>query len=328
MSIEDPKDRSCLWLIAIAILAATSGFAAAPVGAEAAPESWIQQALRTPISPFAGKLSFSIEGGRTRKMRVWVSPDGRFRRELLGARGEAVALIVGDGSADWYYDRRCRAAWRGPASADASAQLVGETAQLVKAHRFRLVGESKMAGRTCRVVEILSGDDHPLRRLWLDEQTGTLLGLTVFGPDGARVSSLRYSNVEFPRALDAGLFQFQPPQGTTLIPSRDRPNFLDPARVDSGRVRPILPNWIPQGFVLRGVDSVEIQGVQVLHSRYSDGLEALSLFQLPGKADIQDDVSEIPPGARIVRMRRGSRKFVLVGRIPETTLKRMADSIP
>ena len=140
---------------------------------------------------------------------------------------------------------------------------------------------------------------------------------------------MRFSSVEFPKEIGPAEFRFEAPPGTTLIASRQRPNFLTADRsASSGRAKPVLPTWIPPRFSLSEVDNLEIKGAHVLHARYTDGLEALSVFQMSEKVSVEEDAAGLLPGANTLEVRRGGRRYLLVGRISAEELGRIAKSIP
>src|SRR5262249_8035222 len=149
---------------------------------------------------------------------------------LLGAKGSPVRSVISDGSSAWFYDPIRRAAWKGAASEAGRLWTVsGEALDLLlKNYSVRIMpGRSRVAGRTCRIVEVLSPQGQLLRRWWLDEEHGVPLKIKAYAADGSVASSFGFTRVEFGARLNEDLFNFSPPPGTEIIPSRRRPNYMD-----------------------------------------------------------------------------------------------------
>lgn len=329
------------------------------VGVQSEPEAvrLLREALKPARVAYAGKLSVLREGAkRPRKVNVWYLPGGRLRRDLPGPKGSIARSVIADGTSVWFYDRIRKAAWKGgPRDAeDGSWPIAGkELDLLIKNYSVRLLPKTiRVAKRLCRIVEVASPQGRPLRQLWVDQEYGLPLEVRAYGPDGSIASSFRFIRVEFGLNLNEDLFRFSPPAGTEIIPSRRRPNYLDLEQWVYGERNPILPRWIPQGFELESSDITLYRGARVLHSRYSDGVEAFSFFQCPdkvrlappdapmsrlelgagGHAELAEGVQwpgeTVGSGARLLQWRLHHRRFILVGRLPVETMKRMAESLP
>ncbi|HVE14061.1 MAG TPA: sigma-E factor regulatory protein RseB domain-containing protein [Elusimicrobiota bacterium] len=307
----------------------------------------LRRSLAGAATPYQGQaLVETRAGGVLRRSLVDVvyeSPQ-RYRRDIADGRGFLVASVVAEGGREWVYDRRRRSVWRGE-PADPDYKLIDpdeELALLARNYELRRVGREEAAGRLCDVVEVRARrGGRVVQRLWLDQKRGMALRRRNFGPDGAELSSMRYLRVAFPARVDAESFAFRVPPGARMLDSGLRPDYLalEEAASATGLV-PRPPAWLPPGYIFESVNVLPHKGATILHYRYSDGMDVLSLFQYPRRVRL---ASEQP--AQPAALRRGPARlswtpdgtllewedgegFALLGRMPLEELRRVADSVP
>src|SRR5262249_5924660 len=101
------------------------------------------------------------------------------------------------------------------------------------------------------------------------------------------------------------------------------------------------PAWLPSGYVFESLDVVPRGGRKILHFRFSDGVNVLSLFQCPPHVQLDFGGEnakkvELPmgeattawtPEGRVLGWSRGSSRFLLVGPLSPETLARVAESV-
>lgn len=282
---------------------------------------------------------------RSKELAVRFSPPGRFRREVVDRYGFASQVIVSDGKTEWFYDRARRRAWKSPPQ-DPDYKVLGtdeELELLSQNYEARVSGRERVAGRDCWVLELATRQGGaPARRLWIDRRHGLLLQAKAFQSDGTVASTMRFLKIEFEPKLDAELFRFSPPPGTSVVESRLRPGYLEleDAQLASG-VEPRVPGWLPPGYVFESVNVLPYRGATLLHLRYSDGIDALSLFQVPpgseldlgglsrerfavGKAEAR---LSFGPDGKVLDWPKSGQRFILVGNVAVDALRRVAESV-
>ena len=252
---------------------------------------------------------------------------------------------MSDGKTEWFYDRAHRRVWKS-APADADYKLLGPEEEfdlMAQNYSTRISGEEAIAGRPCWVVELRAEKDaRAIRRLWIDKQHSLILQAKSFQADGSLASTMRFVKVEFPEALAPELFQFAPPAGSKVVKSALKPGYLEleDARTASG-IAPRHPRWLPSGYVFESLNVMPYKGATFLHFRYSDGIDALSLFQCP--SGVRLDFGDLPaekvelgsgrarlsfgPDGKILEWPGHGQRFVLVGNLPLETLRRVAESV-
>lgn len=329
--------------------AALLGLLLAPVPAaaqgSAAALDLLRSSLLAPDSPYAAAVSVSAGASRdgSKKLRVRFSPPNRWRREFLDAEGRPGQLALSDGRVEWFYDAGQRRAWRGEAP-DPEEALRGPEEELELLERnylLALAGEEAVAGRGCRVVELRSRAGKLLRRLWVDGERRLTLRSEQYREDGSLASAMRFESISF-GPQEEPWFRFSPPPGTAVSESRLRQDYLYPAEAgELEGLKPAPPAWLPPGYALESVSVLPAPGARLLHYRYSDGVEALSLFQGPSSARFgrggRAQALRLKPGGkarlildgeeRILEWRRGRQRFVLVGSLPVDVLRRVAESV-
>lgn len=333
---------------------------AAPAASAAAPDAveLLRASSLAPAVAYSGEVSvvtwFGRQGrsgpadkgeARSRELLVRFSPPNRFRREIVDRYGFASQVIVSDGRDEWFYDRGRRRAWQATPE-DADYKVLGpdeELELLVQNYDAGVAGEETVAGRACWVVELRAkGGGSAARTLWIDKRHRLILQAKSFQPDGSLASTMRYLKIEFSPSLDPELFRFTPPIGADVVKSRLKPGYLEleDAQLASG-VAPRQPGWLPAGYVFESVNVVPYRGSTLLHFRYSDGIDAISLFQCPPGARL--DFGDLPrervrvgagrgrlsfgPDGKILEWPGRGSRFVLVGNVSLDALRRVAESV-
>ncbi len=316
-----------------------------PSGVEA--EDLLLMSLSAPEVSYEGELvleTVSPKGESVAKhVLVRFAPPDRYRREIVDENGFMKLLIVSDGETEWVYDRRRRAAWRGePTDADHKLIDPDEEYDLIfDNYELKAGGSDRVAGRDCAVLEVREPAGGALvQKLSIDRERGLVLRRRVYRPDGGVASHMRYLRAVFSPPSGDWDFAFSPPSGTKVAARRIRPDFLEVDEVRTATdLEPRQPDWLPGGYVFESVNILPYRGRTVLHYRYSDGVEVLSLFQAPRHMPVRHSGSvvglrvgsaqaKLAVGAdgKMLEWTAGDR-FVLIGRLSVETMKRVAESI-
>ena len=310
-------------------------------------EALLADTLIPPLESYRGTLEVSAgSDGRSKTVVVMSSPEGGVRREIVDRFGLPIVTIVSDGETEWIYDHARAIVWKGE-PADADLKLLDpdeEMELLLENYTVRDAGVETVAERKCRAIEILTGQESPrlLRRLCVDEESGIVLQRQTFDAKGNESGSVRFLRLEMPASIPQRRFKFQPPADVSVRANRLLPDYmaLEEAAAATA-MTPRVPRWVPNGFVFESVNLLAYRGTTVLHYRYSDGIDALSVFQaprgthlrFPGERprrltfDAGDGDLALWSGGKTLTWSAGDR-FVVIGRLSVESLRRIADSIP
>ncbi|MBI3296796.1 MAG: hypothetical protein HYZ75_01435 [Elusimicrobia bacterium] len=331
------------------LLLAALVLAGAPVRADDGATALLEEALEPPATAYEGELSvMTARGGRreTRHLLVRFSPPDLYRRETLDALGTAELVVVSDGKTEWVHDRRSGTVWQGlpPGREHGLSDPDEERALLADNYAVRVLPDAAVAGRPCRVLEVAPRRGGPVvLRLWIDAVEGLVLQREAYEPDGTESLLVRFERVAYGAKGRAADFRFRPPAGARVVKSRPAPEALELEEAAKATdMKPRLAAWVPPGYVFESVSLLPYKGATILHYRWSDGVDVLSLFQAPARARVRPPTGGRPrketvaggPGAltvlpdgKALEWSAGDR-FVLVGRLGLESLRRVAESVP
>jgi sigma-E factor negative regulatory protein RseB len=168
-------------------------------------------------------------------------------------------------------------------------------------------GHSIVAGYEASVLEARPRDAERYGyRLWIERETGMLLGSALLDAQGNAIEQLMFTSLE----LKPGVRPSAPP----AAPS-------PPAEVAAGGWHATLP----EGFQLVARPAAERDAEHLL---YSDGLANVSLYVEPLRSGSADWTGSSRRGAVAVAGRvRGGYHVVVMGDLPVATVERIADSV-
>jgi len=324
----------------------------AAAGSARLPEAMevLRQSLEPPKAAYSAELTLLRPAGeagesRSQRVRFFFSPLGLYRRELLGPSGEVRQVIVEDGRSEWIYDPARRKVWQGE-PADPLFKRFGpdeEFGRLGANYDISIATGAPVAGRATWLLELRARFSGALaRRFWVDRASLIVLRGETFRQDGAWAGSAVCDRLLPGAAPDSELFHFTPPAGSTVV-RRGAPDYLalDEANAASG-IEPRLPAWLPSGYVFESLDVIPKGRRNVVHYRFSDGVDALSLFQCPPR--MRFDLGRAPRTRVRLSVGRGYRTespegnvlvwnsegehFILVGSVSYDVLRRVAESLP
>lgn len=307
-----------------------------------AADTVLRSMLAPTAAPYEAELELRSAGRAPAKLRETAGSGGRTRRELLGPDGKPALVAVFDGKHEWVHDLRKQRLWKSGADWNPGLSADAESAVIAENYELRLEPGRPMLGRKVWLLELVSRASGELRRqLWIDRENGLLLRSKLLRAGGGLASETAVKKLALGARIDEKLLAFTPAKGQ--VPSERlaaEPSELELTRKESG-LEPSLPTWLPGGFVFDDIESVPYGRKKMLHARFSDGLDAVSLFQLPprsrpnfGKAAVETlklgdgkgQLAWLPEGHALSWTRDG-RRFLLVGPLGAETLKRIAESV-
>lgn len=189
-------------------------------------------------------------------------------------------------------------------------------------YHFTLGALRRMAGRMAQQILLQpTSNDRYSAALWLDAETGLLLGSELLDED-ERLVRAQYVQIEFDNNLTLADF-------TSSMPSHKIASTFSntESTLENSREPDWLPRWLPEGFKLYFMHQHADQAVRLM---YFDGLVSFSLF-----------IDEYEPNVKPMERRWGAtgavvlavgenaeaRRVTAVGELPAATLARIAQSV-
>lgn len=194
---------------------------------------------------------------------------------------------------------------------------------LLARYQVAVLGTAQIAGQDTWVVEIRSrATNLPARKLWVDRQTGVVLRAEHYNWSGRLVYATEFETVDYQARPSPADFQVDDAQVVGEAPK--------PVPPDAGPVP--LPSYVPPGFRQVGRPlQMQTQRGPVLHLRYTDGLNAISVFvrklargETPRARPALTPMDQ--PFSAVVHHVKGDLRITLIGDLDPAELRRMAAS--
>ena len=197
--------------------------------------------------------------------------------------------------------------------------MFADFSRLSSAYDFISVGRSRIADQLCEVMRIVSRDGSRYSYVvWLDVDTRLPLRIDLLDRDGETLEQFRV--ISF--AVDEGV--------RNLMQGLEKANLPPTLSLPVGDKVQLnwQPTWLPAGMTLISQSRRDIPALnKTVESRlYSDGLFSFAINVTP--ADKNSVAQTLRTGRRTVQTEvRNNSEITVVGEIPPTTAKRIADSI-
>ncbi|PTS82715.1 RNA polymerase subunit sigma [Pseudomonas sp. HMWF032] len=271
------------------------------------------------MQSFSGTFVYERNGSfSTHSIWHQAGADGDLRERLLQLDGSAQEVVRIDGRV------QCASGALADQMIDSQLWPTREldALQLSKYYELRVLGNSRVAGRTARVLALLPRDQHRYGiELHLDEQTGLSLKSLLVNDKGQLLERFQFTHLQTASPTDQDL---QPGSGC-------RPVRVLPVQAAVASVW--RSDWLPPGFSLSSVvqrlspASDEPVACQV----YGDGLARFSVFMEPLRGAAVEDVrTQLGPTVAVSRRLKtddGDVMVTVVGEIPMGTAERIALSM-
>lgn len=262
--------------------------------------------------PFTGTqlvTAWHGESATTRLVEIRQWPGGRRLVSVRGSVDPTGADAGAAAAAGGTSQAGGAGASSGSAAASGSATMAASTVSdmsvrgldaMAAAYQVRSAGVGRAAGRSAVVVQVRR-EGRDAARLWLDRQTGLPLRQDVYDGQGHLRRMAAFIDVQL--AVPAGaapvapevVDKAAPGQSAAVlmrgIPAEDAApsgwQALPPERATRWCDRATCPAELPGGFRLLGARRGAIDGRDVVHVVYGDGLSAISVFLQPGRLDTE-----------------------------------------
>lgn len=255
------------------------------------------------LFPYKGRqITTYWRTGRTVEVLVFHRPQDDQRIQFLNPEAARGRLLVSDGVQQWEYEphqKLLRHRRLSPGALD-DDDLLSYT--LLRVNYLLAVDPHPrmVADRKTYLVTVKRPQGQTLaRRFWIDSGSGLILKREIYGESGKLVVTVAFSDITYHPVLPASLFNLSALAGTvrvTELPTSETAVSLKtlPSQLAGKASAPASL----AGYRLVGATTTKIGLRPVLHLRYSDGLNLVSVFEQrrtqPGRPTL------VPPGQRIV----------------------------
>ena len=320
-----PMRRSKAVLLAALILSALLGTAGLPV-LTAKPAVSVQHSKKSPPKPAPPKAPtaeslfvkvlqaddlFSYKGrqittywrtGQAMEVLVFHRPQDDQRIQFLNPERERGRLLVSDSAQQWEYEphqKLLRHRRLSPGALD-DDDLLSYT--LLRVNYLLAVDPRPrtIADRKTYLVTVKRPQGQTLaRRFWIDSGSGLILKREIYGEDGKLIVTTGFSDIAYHPTFPPGLFDLSALAKTVPVTELPATETAVSLRTLSTQLagKASAPASLA-GYRLVGATTTKIGLRPVLHLRYSDGLNLVSVFEQrrtqPGRPTL------VPPGQRVV----------------------------
>ncbi|MFO1352111.1 MAG: MucB/RseB C-terminal domain-containing protein [Gammaproteobacteria bacterium] len=269
-----------------------------------------------------------VQGQDIEVMRIVHSSDqSGDRQRMYSLNGPMREVVVtGNRVMCWLPKQQVAFSTADPSRSPLPISLPRELNKLEASYRFEMLDDDRVAGMQTRVIAIRPRDE--LRygyRLWLDHNTGMVLGSALVDRDEQIIEQLVFTDFQVRSNINAALFT---PQHALTALQPPAETVSHPADADGA------PEWtiehLPQGFnrILRNryVDAGSANPTEQIV--LSDGLATVSVFidQLADARPLLQGASHMG-SANAYGTVVGNFQILVVGEVPVETAEWIAGSI-
>lgn len=239
------------------------------------------------LSTYRGrKVTTYWRTGRTTAVNVFHRPVDDRRIYYLSPKSQRGLLIVSDGREEWQYDPHTKELSHRRLSPGALEEDDLLSYTLLRKNYFLMVDPKPRvyAERKVCLVTIKRPRGNTLaRKFWIDTGSGLILKREIYGDDGELAVTLAFSDITYHPAPSSGVFN---------LAGLSKLSGVHTVETSSPLENPIELNLVPSqlagkayappslaGYRLVGASATAVGGKPLLHLRYSDGLNLVSLFE-------------------------------------------------
>ena len=224
--------------------------------------------------------------GRAGDTLVFHAPPDNQRIYSLNPESQHGRLLVSDGRQQWEYDPHRKTLNHRRLSSEALDDDDLLSYQLLRVNYLLAVDPKPRtwADRRVYVITVKRPKGGTLaRRFWIDNGSGVILKREIYGDNGRLAVTESFSDITYHPKLPPGIFSLANlarSPGVRLIESRS--SAEEPVALDTVAARLGGKAFAPPtltGYRLVGASAKTVGGRPLLHLRYSDGLNLVSLFE-------------------------------------------------
>jgi sigma-E factor negative regulatory protein RseB len=193
--------------------------------------------------------------------------------------------------------------------------------KLMLSYEFILVGRSRIAGRAAQQIRIISKDKSRFGlNVWLDQKTGLLLKMNMFGQDAELLEQIQVTGLQVTKDPDPFFEKIEP--------------GMLPEVVSFGPLAPLNSPWvigyIPKGMTIikRDMRRLAGSGEVVEYIMLSDGLVDVSVYlQERENNKPQENLVGTVQSDTLLTIEHGDLNITVIGKLPASTANAIAKSI-
>ena len=189
----------------------------------------------------------------------------------------------------------------------------------VKNYEVKDGGTDNVAGRSVYVFKFSPRKrGSPSQSIWVDKEYFLILRSETRNANGDLTAASAFTEIRFNSGdIKSSVFE---------ISGREASNS------PSGKLgfRVIKPSYVPKGYQLVDVNSINIGNDPAAHLKYSNGLNTLSIFERKGGAgpkEAQKFLKLLPRGVRMRTFNHNGIAFTIIGDIDKRELDKIIKSI-
>lgn len=183
-----------------------------------------------------------------------------------------------------------------------------------------LMGRDRVSGRMAQQIRVVSKDKTRYGYyLWLDESTGLLLKMNMYGTDNRILKQIQVTHFAISDEINRFFESIQRNQ----LPPVSVPN------VEQETEFSWTVSYLPEGMkkIKQTLHRLSTTGQPAEYMMLSDGLVDVSVYVMQDNDLIQEDLSVSSNATSVVSISNGRIQVTVVGDIPNATANKIADSI-
>lgn len=247
--------------------------------------------LGTPrFKTLQGKIQVTVflpEGARSWTAELWAD-ENRSRGQLVlphpGGPRQIVTFTLPDGFWVWLPFEKRAIRYEGsefPSWRDIW-QIRTDKLDMAKSnYTLRVIGRDRISGHFCLILQMEpKAKGNATRKIWVHPPTRLPLQVERFSPDGQLEMRITLTEAKINEPLPVMIFDTSVPPGWTV-----QTLSIQRKKVDLGQgskvlgFTPLLPTWVPTGYVLEGIFALGEHRWKMAHIVYTDGIGVISIFQ-------------------------------------------------
>lgn len=276
-------------------------------------------------------------------VEVKYSKDNRYRYCFLAPKHISGKTIINDGVWEITYEPARKHIMKKKLKNQDHEEIINIFNTLCKNYNFKFINTAKLIGRVCYPVQFISKRDNQIyREIYIDREKNLILQDKWY-ENGKLVIESHFIEIEFPDNFPENTFTINPAEYVTG--SKEKYNIFDEPLSDINRIKeivnfkPVIPPDMPSGFIFENANIIKYKNSKILHLKYTDGLNTVSLFEsnmafeLPYSMKINRksdmDFPSVPcPGInQVYHSKVYNTNFIIMGNINKKSLNEMGDFI-
>lgn len=280
------------WVRAISFLLVAT---ATPLRAEE-PIEWLRRMQLAQLQQGYEGVVVYVHDGRMDQVRIVSRPGIEMFQRFASLSGDRRELLKSGNLIRSLQPNMAPAAW--PAMASSVHPI--DTTRLMRIYKLQLLGKDHVAGFSAKMIEAEAQDgDRYGQRLWVDQQSGLLLGAALIGPKRELLEQVMFAQL----ALDATNESFD------AVKSQEKP----------ADVSAVLPGF---GLIGRRLDTA--RGLE--QRIFSDGLATVSVYLGKRQGLTPGEFSTRRGAVQLYGRQTDALRIVAVGAVPPDSVKRWVET--